>query len=95
MDTQIRVGTMLSFTATTCDLYGFGWYMGDEIPPTGISDIGDKLNSESVKSPKIILDNGDTIWGFMCIWGKEELVKNINKDKLVNVIKYNQCHKIQ
>lgn len=54
----------------TVEYLGVGTYQGDtEIPPkeAGGFNIG-------APNPKIVLDNGDTVWGCECWWGGEKAI---------------------
>jgi hypothetical protein len=71
-----RVGAILSGNAQGMKLLGYGTYQGEEIPPKGIpGGMGDMLHEAGVENPKILLDNGDVVWGCQCWWGSEEKVK--------------------
>jgi hypothetical protein len=75
-----RVGAIQKADNEEVYLYGFGIYQGDEIPSRGyLKDMG-------VKNPKILLDNGQTIWGFECWWGEEEKIKRIiGERKIIDI----------
>lgn len=62
-----RIGAICSAKNNKVIFFGYGTYQGDEIPP---EDIG-----FGVPNPKIVLDNGQVIWGCQCWWGTEEQVK--------------------
>lgn len=49
-------------------IYGYGNYVGEEECP--------KLHN--LKNPKIILDNGEVVWGFECWW--TDNIKKIEND---------------
>jgi hypothetical protein len=72
-----RVGAILSSDEDgTVHFLGFGNYVGDEVPPDeGGSSMTGMLNEMSWTNPKIVLDNGDVVWGCECWWGPEEQVK--------------------
>lgn len=62
-------------------IYGYGEYVGEEPCP--------KLFN--CKNPKIILDNGNVIWGCECWWGNADRVeKEIIKDRNVIVVGSNK-----
>ena len=44
------------------NIYGYGEYIGDEPCPI----LG------GIPNPKIVLDNGDVVWGCECWWGAAE-----------------------
>jgi len=65
-----RVGAVQKTDGDTIYMFGYGIYRGEEIPPSGFChDIG-------IKNPKILLDDGNIIWGQECWWGAEEEIKN-------------------
>ena len=58
-------------------IYGYGEYVGKE--PCS------KLHN--IENPKIILDNGNVIWGCECWWGNADRVeKEIIKDRNIIVV---------
>ena len=59
-----RVGAILSATADTVHLLGYGVYEGYCTVP----DL-------DVENPKIRLDDGRIVWGYQCWWGSEEVVR--------------------
>jgi len=64
-----RVGAIQKTDGNTIYLFGYGVYQGQEIPPSGFChDMG-------VVNPKILLDNGNVVWGHECWWGNEEEIK--------------------
>lgn len=76
----MRVGAVLSADENIVKFLGYGTYAGEEIPPDGfLHDIG-------VSNPKIILDNGDVVWGHQCWWGDEEKVKRVIGEREVVVV---------
>lgn len=50
-------------------IYGYGTYIGEEIPPPGIKCLGVDLNEMGLSNSRIDLDNGKTVWGCECWWG--------------------------
>jgi hypothetical protein len=66
-----RVGAVQSAGEKTVHLYGYGVYVGDEVPPSGL------LHEIGLTNPKIQLDNGGIVWGQECWWGDEEAVKKM------------------
>lgn len=67
----IRVGALESIDKDNKQvrLFGYGVYLGDE-PPKMFARFGGGL-----KSPKIRLDNGKIVWGYMCWWSEEEAIQ--------------------
>lgn len=71
-----RVGAIRNADDTTVYLYGYGTYKGEEIPPKGtVGAFGIDLGELGIENPKILLDNGNIVWGCQCWWGAEEKVK--------------------
>lgn len=81
-----RVGTICDADKDTVNFFGYGTYVGDEVPPKGVCFFGIDLNSIGHKNPKIVLDNGDVVWGCQCWWGPEEQIKKAIGDKKVNIV---------
>jgi hypothetical protein len=85
----IQIGTRVG---AICDadeevnLFGYGIYVGEEIPPKGVTFLGIDLNSIGRKNPKIVLDNGDIVWGCQCWWGPEEEIKQAIGGRKVNIV---------
>jgi hypothetical protein len=70
-----RVGALLSAKGDTVKLLGYGVYVGDEVPDEEAGGLGAMVREAGVKNPKILLDNGQVVWGCECWWGDEEVVK--------------------
>ena len=66
-----RVGAILSANETTVYLLGYGTYVGNEVPPSY------ELDDIKIPTPKILLDNGDVVWGNQCWWSGETRVKEL------------------
>jgi len=69
----MRVGCFLEINKTKKKAYffGFGEYLGMEIPDEnagGLCQIGRLLGKPN---PKILLDSGKIIWGGECWWSEE------------------------
>jgi hypothetical protein len=62
-----RVGALLSMTAVSANVLGYGTYDGDHPPPG--------YEGTEVKNPKITLDNGSVVWGMECWWGPEAAIR--------------------
>jgi len=66
-------------------IFGYGNYVGDEIPPKGTPGVfGIDAGELGIKNPKIVLDNGDVIWGCQCWWANPDKFK-IGKRKIKTV----------
>lgn len=75
-----RVGAICSTSGNKVELFGYGNYVGDEIPPSGITMFGQPLNRPN---PKIVLDSGKVVWGCECWWGPENGIKKMLEGKEV------------
>jgi len=72
-----RVGAIISADpeTKTVTFAGYGVYIGDEIPPEGVTIMGIDLHKLQRPNPRINLDTGKTIWGCQCWWGSENRIK--------------------
>lgn len=52
--------------------YGFGVYVGNEVPDGEAEGLAEHLRIGGQPNPKIVLDNGKVVWGCECWWGPEE-----------------------
>ena len=75
----IRVGTMQSATKDEVNLFGYGIYEGDFVPPHEVvgpfgtmDDVEQSDGTMGLSNPRIRLDDGDVVWGCECWWGAEE-----------------------
>lgn len=66
-----RVFAAHSMVEGCARLFGFGTYVGDEVPPPGIRLMGVDLHDCRRPNPKIVLDDGRVVWGCECWWGPE------------------------
>lgn len=82
-----RVGTFLSIQNGVGQFLGFGTYIGDEVPPNeGPHSLTSLLSEMGQKNPKIILDDGEVVWGCECWWsGEEEAQILLSQNERVNV----------
>jgi len=71
-----RVGAVLSSDDKQVNILGFGKYVGDEIPDADAGGLGPLCREAGCPNPKIVLDNGDVVWGCECWWGGEEEVRS-------------------
>jgi hypothetical protein len=58
----MRVLAIRDANKTEINIYGYGKYEGDEPCPM----------MGGIRNPKIVLDNGDVVWGCECWWGDVE-----------------------
>ncbi len=56
----------------TLKVLGPGTYVGNEIPTTAVGWLAEAAVEGKMKNPKILLDNGDVVWGCECWWGVRE-----------------------
>jgi len=70
-----RVGAVLSSEKGKVKFFGYGVYIGDEIPPEEAGGGGQALNEIQMKNPCILLDSGKKVFGCECWWGSEETIK--------------------
>lgn len=56
----------------TVYLFGFGKYVGDEVPDQEAGGLAGPIRHRQAANPKIVLDNGIVVWGCECWWGPEE-----------------------
>ena len=78
-----RVGAIVSAIPDTVTMFGYGVYVGDEIPPPGIMGPFGEMHEFGLTNPKIVLDNGEVVWGCECWWGPEEKIRNMVGDRPV------------
>lgn len=70
--TPMRVGAVMSADKHSVRLFGYGTYVGDEVPPPEVKMWGLPITRPN---PKIVLDNGKVVWGCECWWGPEDEIK--------------------
>jgi hypothetical protein len=70
-EVNARVGAVQKADDTEVYFYGWGKYIGDEVPDRGF------LSEMDIKNPCIALDNGKKVYGFECWWGEAEKVKEM------------------
>lgn len=82
-----RVGAIQKADINEVHLYGYGVYQGQELPAKGAFDFfGQDAHELGIKNPKILLDNGNIVWGAQCWWGSEEKIKEaIGNRKIILV----------
>ena len=57
------------------EFFGYGVYVGDEVPPEEAGGFGGIVRAAGHTNPKILLDNGDVVWGCECWWGPEPAIR--------------------
>lgn len=71
-----RVGAILGSTGAVTEFLGYGIYAGHEVPPdTGPNSMTGMLAEANATNPKVLLDNGDVVWGCECWWGPEAQIR--------------------
>ena len=81
-----RVGAICGSTKKGIEFFGYGVYQGQEVPPKGIEFMGIDMSEHKMPNPKILLDNGDIVWGCQCWWGSEEEVrKRLEGKNIINI----------
>lgn len=75
-----RVFALRDSDSESINLFGFGVYEGDEIPPENDDRIF------RIPNPRIVLDDGGVVWGFQCWWGEEEIFEKMRKGRTVVVV---------
>ena len=74
------VGAVQKADDDTVWIYGYGKYVGDEVPCRGF------LQKAQITNPCIVLDNGSKVYGFECWWGDAaEMKKFIGDRNIVEV----------
>ena len=61
-----RVGAVKSFDHGTLKVFGFGEYIGEEIPPSSSIGYSKIMSSGQQKDHKILLDDGNVIYSSEC-----------------------------
>lgn len=70
-----RVGAILSAKEKTVKFFGYGCYIGDFVPIEAVGVFADVMKEAGYANPKILLDNGQVVYGCECWWGDEDSVK--------------------
>jgi len=56
---------------------GFGVYECDEVPGEAAIGVAASSRMLDMRAPRIVLDNGDVVWGPEAYWGPEETIRNL------------------
>lgn len=70
-----RIGAVLSAKDGIVKLFGYGVYAGDEVPPRDGGWMAEALHDVGATNPKLVLDDGQIVWGCQCWWGREAATK--------------------
>lgn len=82
----MRVGAVEKLDKYTVYIYGYGRYMGEDVPPREVSVF---LHDNEIRVAKIMLDNGNVVWGCQCWWGAESMIKRTVGKRRVIVVNNN------
>lgn len=86
---KVRVGAMIDSKDNVIRFLGYGTLLGFEIPP---KEFNDDVVFADIPNPKILLDNGDIVWGFECWWMDEfdmrDLLDNALEIRIVSIADY-------
>ena len=78
-----RVGVMLSEDAQNMSFLGYGVRVEDETPEESAGGLAGLVRSMSEKSPCLLLDSGQKVYGCECWWGHEEEVRERAGNRVV------------
>ncbi len=82
-----RVGAVYDETDDEVQFFGYGTYQGKHVPPAGVGENTDIIHRLGIQNPKILLDNGDTVWGCQCWWGSEAAIREYLAGKKVVTVR--------
>jgi hypothetical protein len=81
IELNTRVGAIQSADKDSVHFFGWGNYVGDEVPCRGF------LQEAQIPNPCIVLDSGKKVYGFECWWGDAAKVeKMIDGRTIIDVI---------
>lgn len=81
-----RVGAISHADKDTVYLFGYGVYVGDEVPTPDTGGFGQFLHEAKATNPKIVLDDGKVVLGCECWWGPEEAIKQQIGERQVVIV---------
>ncbi len=82
-----RVGAVKSFDHGTLKVFGFGEYIGEEVPPKNCIGYSKFLYEGQQKDRKILLDDGNIIYGSECwIFDEMEVRKSLREYEKIEYI---------
>lgn len=89
-----RVIAVRSADDNVVNIFGYGTYEGEDVPPPGITGVfGLDLSISGIENPKIVLDNGDVVWGCECWWGDAERWEKEFRDRKLNTVSIDDYRK--
>jgi len=72
-----RVGVIIGESDGVLKVLGNGEYVGDEVPIEAVGMFADMMRKINHPNPKIVLDNGDVVYGCECWFGSIEKMDRI------------------
>lgn len=86
-----RVGAILRADKDTVHFFGYGVYVGDEIPhERAVGFLAVAGREAGITNPKILLDDGKDVFGCECWWGSEQEVKEAIGDRKIVYVDIDQ-----
>jgi hypothetical protein len=70
-----RVGVIYSKTPKEVIFLGFGIYEGDFIPIGAMGKMAEIMRENSIKNPRILLDNKKFVYGCEALFDSEDFIK--------------------
>jgi hypothetical protein len=71
-----RIGAILGERDGVAEFLGYGVYVADEVPPAdAVGWMAEACREYATPNPKLVLDDGQLIFGCQCWWGQEAAVK--------------------
>lgn len=70
-----RLGAIASGDQEEVRIYGYGVYIGHEIPSAQCGGLGPTIREQGRTNPTIKLDSGKVVYGCECWWGPEEKIR--------------------
>lgn len=87
-----RVGAVNCFDKNTLSLFGFGVYVCEEVPPEDGIRYSKIMSSGNQKDHKILLDDGNIIYGSECwLFDETEVRKSMKRYETVEYVDINIC----
>lgn len=82
-----RIYAVLDANQDSVRLIGFGEYVGDEVPTQeAAGPMAQAMAEMGIPNPKLVMDNGEVVWGCECWWGPEEKWSKMAEGKtIINV----------
>lgn len=91
---SIRLAAILNATPETVFFFGYGTYAGEEVPPPDVvGPEGLSLSRLGKKDHKILLDDGEIVWGVEAHMVLEENFLTMIRDRKVQKISVSRLRK--